>query len=140
MQRELAQEKQARQQAELRRRIEDDVRAIARMDPDVQKLEDVIGQPEYPKILEYVRHGNSLTDAYRLAHFEKLSGRQAEAAALRERNAAAGKEHLRATGNRGGSGVEVTPDELAEYRKFDPSATMDEVRAFKARDAKRKRG
>ena len=134
----MEKDRQTREQAEIRSRIESDVRTIAGMDPDVKSLEDIMGQAEYPQILEHVKRGESLVDAYRLVHFDKLSGRKADRAQQAARNAAAGKAHLRATNSRGTGGVEVTPEEIAQYRTFLPNATAEEIRAFKAKDAKRK--
>jgi len=134
----MEQERQTREQTEIRSRIEADVKAIAALDPDVTSLEDIMGQEEYPQIIEHVKRGESLTDAYRLVHFDKLAGRRENRAQQSARNAAAGKAHLRASGSRGTGGVEVTPEEIAEYRTFMPGVTAEEIRAFKASEARRK--
>lgn len=129
----LEQERQAEQETQIRERIEADVKTISAMDPEVTSLQDIMEQAEYPGILDHVKQGMSLADAYKLVHFDRLTGRQADRASRAARNSAAGKSHLRATGSRGGGGTEVSREELAEFRKFMPDATVEEIRAFKAR-------
>lgn len=138
MRREMEQRRAAENQAAVQQRIRADVEAISKLDPDVKGIDDILNAPEYPQIIERVKRGDSLQDAYRLVYWDKLSTRQAQAAGQAARNRAAGKNHLQPTRSKGAGSVEVTQDVIEEYQRIMPDATPEEIRKYEAKYRKRK--
>lgn len=133
LQRQMEARQQAEQQQAARKRIEADVAEIGRLDPDIKSIEDIRGLPEFPQLMERVRRGDTLPEAYRLVYFEKLTGRQARAAEQAVRNRDAGKRHLQPVATRGNGAVEVDRETIEEYRKLMPDATDKEIRDYHAK-------
>lgn len=65
--------RQAReQQAKLK--VEEQLKEISALDPSIQELKDLAKMETYPKFYELVKRGNTLTDAFKLANYEALTG------------------------------------------------------------------
>ena len=124
------------QRDQIRADLQEQVRQIGTMDPTVKSLEDVTKAECYPQVYEMVKKGYALGDAWKIANFDRLSKGTAEAARQAERNAAAGKKHLQTTAQRGGGAVTVPKEIAAEYRRFDPKITDEEIRRDYARRIK----
>ncbi len=110
---------------------------IREMDPAIASLEDLQKMPNYQQFYDLVKRGNTLTDAYRLANFEKLTAQQSQQAKQAALNQVNSKSHLDRTVTRGAGAVQVPADVVAEYRAFNPDATMDEIRAHWAKYQKK---
>ena len=74
-----------------------------------------------------VKRGYSISDAYRLANYDALTQRAAEASRQAAISKAKSKEHLTATTQRGAGAVSVPDDVKAEYLAFNPDATEAEI-------------
>ena len=134
----LPEVKQARQQlaqaqqADFKRRIEQELRDIGTLNPAIKSLEDLVQEQEYPSVKEYVDRGLNLFDAYKLAHFDDLSTRKGRQQAINR----AGKAHMSATQARGEGGVSVPSDELAMFHALMPRATDDQIAKYYNKYAK----
>lgn len=119
-------ERQAReQQAKLK--VEEQLKEITALDPTIQDLKDLAKMETYPKFYELVKRGNTLTDAFKLANYDALTGRAAAASRQAAINSAQGKQHLSPTTQRGAGAVSVPADIKAEYLAFNPDATDAEI-------------
>ena len=113
--------------------IEKQISEIGEMDSSIKTLDDLRKMPNYKEFYELVKRGNTLTDAFKLANFDRLasaSSAQAKQAALNQVNS---KSHLDRTTTRGAGAVTVPADVIAEYREFNPDATEAEIRAHWAK-------
>lgn len=118
--------RQAReQQAKLK--VEEQLKEISALDPSIQELKDLAKMETYPKFYELVKRGNTLTDAFKLANYDALTGRAAAASRQAAINSAQGKQHLSPTTQRGAGAVSVPADIKAEYLAFNPDATDAEI-------------
>lgn len=119
-------ERQAReQQAKLK--VEEQLKEITALDPTIQDLKDLAKMETYPKFYELVKRGNTLTDAFKLANYDALTGRAAAASRQAAINSTQGKQHLSPTTQRGAGAVSVPADIKAEYLAFNPDATDAEI-------------
>ena len=83
----------------------------------------------YQEFYALVKRGNSLSDAFKLVNYDKITRRIAAGAAQADRNAAASKAHLTRTAPRGRGSATVPPEIRAEYKAFMPDATDAEITA-----------
>ena len=134
---EVRQEREARVKAEAAARqvrerearamIEEQVKEIAAIDPSIKEFGDLAKMANYGRFHELVKKGNTLLDAYRLANFDALTQRAAQASRKAAIQSAASKEHLAPNPPRGTGAVSVPEDIKAEYRAFNPDATEEEI-------------
>lgn len=130
--------RQAReQQAKLK--VEEQLKEISALDPTIKELKDLAKMETYPKFYELVKRGNSLTDAFKLANYDALTGRAAAASRQAAINSAQGKQHLSPTTQRGAGAVSVPADVKAEYLAFNPDATDAEIQQHYNRYMKKHR-
>lgn len=121
---------QETRQAQAQARIDEEIAEIGKMNPEIKALADLTKRPEYGEIYSKVQRGYTLLDAYKLANLDALTSRAREAGKQQARNAADGKTHMGKTKSRGAGDVELTQEELAQFRIFNPAATEDEVRGW----------
>ncbi len=118
--------RQAREQA-AKANLEQQMKEISKMDPAIKGLGDLAKMSNYQQFVDLVKRGNTFTDAYKLANFDALTQRAAQASRQTAMQAAASKEHLTATTQRGQGAVTVPDEVKAEYRAFNPDATDEEI-------------
>lgn len=135
------QEQRAAREQQARTNIENQVKAISKMDPAIKDLESLVKSEGYDKVYDLVKKGYALDDAYKLVHFDRLSQRNVAAAKQQVINSAAGKGHLTPTPARGSGNdyVRVPEDIKAQYKLFMPNATDAEIRAHYAKSIKGKK-
>lgn len=113
---------------------QEELAEIARMDPDMKSLKDILTSEAGPKFREYVHRGLNFVEAYKLAAENRLNNlrnvRTQEAATVK----AASKDHLNSTQSRGQGAEPIPADEMAMYRVFFPGATDAEIREYAAED------
>lgn len=114
-------------EAAARVKVDEQLREISAIDPDVKSLADLAKMLTFPRFYELVRRGNTLTDAFRLANFDALAQRAAAGARQAAVNSARSREHLAETKTRGGSAVSVPADVREQYMLFNPDATEEEI-------------
>lgn len=127
-----AQTEQARQQeAADRERIDGEIAEIGKMDPSIHSVGDLLKMPKAAQFRELVGKGYSFLDAYRLANFDEITAKKAEAAKLEAMNNQRGKDHLNAMGNPRGDGSTPIPSEqMRMFRAINPNATEAQIREF----------
>ena len=118
--------RQAREQ-EAKARVDEQLRQIQAIDPTVKELGDLAKLDTYPKRYDMVKRGYSILDAYRLANYDTLTQRAAEASRKAAINSVQSKQHLKATESRGGGAIPVPDSVLEEYRVLNPGATKEEI-------------
>lgn len=125
-----------RQDAEAERarvKMDEQLREIAKLNPEIRELKDLAAMETYPQLYELVQKGNTILDANKLANYDALTRSAAESAKQAARNAAQSKQHLTQTTSRGAGAVQVPEDVKAQYRVFNPDATDAEIQAHYAR-------
>ena len=118
--------RQAREQ-EAKARVDEQLRQIQAIDPTVKELGDLAKLDTYPKLYDMVKRGYSILDAYRLANYDTLTQRAAEASRKAAIISVQSKQHLKATESRGGGAIPVPDSVLEEYRVLNPGATKEEI-------------
>ena len=107
--------------------LEEQLQQIAKLDPSVKGVEDLMKRPEYREIYANVQKGLSIVDAFKLVNFDKLTSSAGNAARQAALNAANSKEHLAPTSQRGAGAIPVPADVKAQYRLLNPDATDAEI-------------
>ena len=121
---------QEQRQAEGKRLLETQVQEICKLDPDIKNFADLMNSENFAQINTMVQNGYSLTDAYKIANFGKITQRKQAAATQRAINQVSGKSHLKQTGAAGAGDTVVVPAEvLSMYQEMMPEASMAEIRA-----------
>lgn len=127
------QDEQQRQQAQeaAQVRVDQEIAEIHKLDPSINTVKDLLTMPKAKEFYALVKKGNSFLDAFRLANFETLTAKRADAARQQAMNNARSKDHLTATGSQRGAGAaQVPPDEMAMFRLLNPGATDAEIQAY----------
>lgn len=127
------QDEQQRQQAQAaaQARVDQEIAEIHKLDPSINTVKDLLNMPKAKEFYALVKKGNSFLDAFRLANFETLTAKQADAARQQAMNNARSKDHLTATGSQRGAGAAPVPaDEMAMFRLLNPGATDREIQAY----------
>lgn len=123
-------ERQSMERERQQRELETQLTEVAKLDPSVKTLEDLQKQDNYADIYNLVvRKGLSISEAYKLANFDKLSSQRASSAAKQAERNAKGKEHLQPTSQRGEGAMSVPQDVMDMYKMFMPDATSAEITA-----------
>lgn len=112
-------------------RLNAEIKKISAMDPSVKSIADLTGGDDFNQLLELVKRGYDLSDAWKLANFDKLQGKAQAASRQAAINSGAGRAGFKPTQPKGegGDNVPVPPDVLEMYRGINPGATDAEIRA-----------
>ena len=114
--------KQQREQ-EARAQVEREMANITAMNPNIKTAEDLSRDDQYKKILDYVKMGHPLDEAYRFAHIDDLAQRSGRQQAINR----AGKAHMTSTQARG-EGAAAVPAEVNDwYRKLNPKSSDEDI-------------
>lgn len=114
-------------QEQVSRHVEGNLIELQRAHPEIKNFEDIEVLPAYPQIIEKVKRGYSLLDAYELVNKDSILAQRAAAAKQKALNDTAGKGHLTATGGSGGKGTVVPSDIAKQYRRLDPNITDKQI-------------
>lgn len=117
---------EAREQ-QARSKVEAQLKEIQGMDPSIKTLQDLSKMETYPKLYDMVKRGYSIVDAYKLANYDALTNRAAEASRKAAVTAVQSKQHLTTTKSRGDGAVSVPDSVLEEYRVLNPGASREEI-------------
>lgn len=117
---------EAREQ-QARSKVEAQLKEIQGMDPSIKTLQDLSKMETYPKLYDMVKRGYSIVDAYKLANYDALTNRAAEASRKAAVTAVQSKQHLTTTKSRGDGAVSVPESVLEEYRVLNPGASREEI-------------
>lgn len=105
---------------------------------DVQTIDDIVAMPTGKRFSELVAKGVGIEDSYRLANWDALAQRSAQAAYSRGAEAALGTGHLKGQSGSQAAPYTATAEERRIYREFNPDATDAEIDAAYAREKKEK--
>lgn len=100
---------------------------IRRLDPSIKSIDDIIRMETGPEFAEYVRKGVSPVKAFKAANVDQIVDKARKAGAQAQRNAAAGKAHMKPAAAGGKTGVEITEAMRARYRAFIPDITDEQI-------------
>lgn len=117
----------AAQEEKARVKIEQQIKEIAKMNPDIKAISDLSKMETYNELYEYVKKGNSLVDAYKLANWDALTQENSARARQAALNSVNGKSHLSPAAERGTGREPVPASVMSEYRAFMPEATDAEI-------------
>lgn len=108
--------------------LEKQLGELRELDPEIKSIDDLAKMENYDAFYGYVKKGNSLADAYRLANFSKLLEKNQAAEKQRNLNAAAGKQHMSPIANTTPSGLDSVPAEtMSYYRMLMPDASDEDI-------------
>lgn len=126
----LQAEQQQTRQARARLIAEQQIREIAGIDGSVQSMEDLLAMENYEDFYALVKKGMSLTEAYKLCHYERLMQRQADRAARQTMVSLASRQHMTALAGGAGTGdySSVPAEVAAQFRLAKPGITDGEIR------------
>lgn len=130
----IRQQEEASKEAEAsaaKARVDAELLEIQKLDPEIRSVEDLLHMPAAKEFYALVQKGNSFLDAFRLANYERLTAKVAEAAKQQAQNLSRSKDHLTATtGQRGGGAISVPPDELRLFREINPGASEADIQTY----------
>lgn len=121
-------------QDEMDRQIDNDIRAINKLNPAIKSVNDLSKDESFVTVYERWQKSNfteSLYDIYRLVNFDKLTTQKADAAKQAAINQARGKNHMETTAagvNQSTELVEIPQAELSVWREAFPDASMAELK------------
>lgn len=128
-------ERAAAEQERMQRAIDEQIKKIHALEPEISGVEDLLKLPESEEFYARVKSGMSFYDAYLISTRERREKSLAEAARTQALQNARSKDHLTPSGaGRGAGGRTVTSEEIADFRVFNPDATEEEIRAWIAKN------
>lgn len=124
------QAKEQAQQAQFQAEVDKQLAEIAKMDPSIQTVADLLNMPNAKEFRQLVNQGKTFLEAYKLLNFDSIVSAKAEAAKQQAMANNRGKDHLQGTGNSRGSGAATVPKaDMEMYRLLNPNATEAEIQA-----------
>lgn len=96
--------------------LDEQIKAISAIDPDIKGLDDIFKLPNYQTIRGYVAKDIPLSEAYKLANMDKLIDKKTTAATQSAYNKTQSKEHLTSSAVRGQGEIPVPKKAMAQFR------------------------
>lgn len=103
---------------------------IQEFNPGVQSLKEIFDGDKGKEMSRLVQEsgGNiSISDAYKVTHFDELMSARGDAVRQQSINSLNGKNHLNRSTQVGKGGIDVPSEYTNEYRWYFPDATDDEI-------------
>lgn len=121
---------QAKKQEEVRQ-FEADMQAIHAIDSSINTINDLLATQDSQLVLEKVRQGYSLPDAYKIVNFDRLSSQSAQASKQAAINALRSKSHMAPTDGVSDTStdIDIPQNELAGWKAMFPHASDKELKA-----------
>lgn len=119
------------QHAQAQSTMENDLKAIQKLNPDIKSADDLVKDPSFGAVLGYFNNGLPMPEAYKLANFDKLLANNNASAKQKAINNMKGTQHLNPTDGLSsgeGGGVDIPADELNAWKKAFPEASMKELK------------
>lgn len=119
------------QHAQAQSTMENDLKAIQKLNPDIKSADDLVNDPSWNAVLGYFNNGLPMPEAYKLANFDKLLANNNASAKQKAINNMKGTQHLNPTDGLSsgeGGGVDIPADELNAWKKAFPEASMKELK------------
>lgn len=122
------------QQRDAERQLNDQVTEINKLDSSIKNVTDLLNHPSYDKILERVKNGASLVDAFKLENFDTLTGRASDAAVQSALNNINNKSHVKTTSGSATSDVVVPTEIYNTYKRNLPNWTDEQIKKHYAKE------
>lgn len=119
------------QHAQAQSTMENDLKAIQKLNPDIKSADDLVKDPSFGAVLGYFNNGLPMPEAYKLANFDKLLANNNASVKQKTINNMKGTQHLNPTDGLSsgeGGGVDIPADELNAWKKAFPEASMKELK------------
>lgn len=109
--------------------LENDLRELSKIDPSIRNVHDLEALPEFGGIVDLVKRGYSLGDAYKVMRYDQVQSASEKSGRQAAINAARSKNHLAAHGGNAAPGkMKAIPSEMVGFLKEQfPGKTMDEL-------------
>lgn len=106
-----------------------DVAEIGKLDPTIKSIDDVLKLPNMNAMIDKVRRGYSLVDAYRLLNYDSSMKASQNAGKQAARNEVRGKTHLAAHGggSNGNGGKTIPASMLPSLKEQFPGKSIEEL-------------
>ena len=106
-----------------------DVAEIGKLDPSIKSIDDVLNLPNVNAMIDKVRRGYSLVDAYRLLNYDSSMKASQNAGKQAARNEVRGKTHLAAHGggSNGNGGKTIPASMLPSLKEQFPGKSIEEL-------------
>lgn len=112
--------------------IEEDVKAITSLNPNLKSLDDIQNLPDFGQMVAMCQtNGIRLKDAYKLTHFDELMAGKTASAKQAALNTMNGTSHLNQTdslANADNGEVEIPANEVAQWKRAFPHLSAAELR------------
>lgn len=121
---------QEAQERERQRQIDEHVKEVIKLDPDVKSLADITAQDTFPQVMQLVNTGLDLVTAYKAVNFERLRSKTTAAATQAAINQAKGKSHLNPANDvtTPDNSVDIPANELKSWQIAYPDISMAELK------------
>ena len=126
-------EKEARRadNAEYEANISKEIEKISKENPEIKSFDDIYALPEYEEIYRLsVQKGLSLSEAYRLATYDRHVERARAESRAQAKNEVGSKAHIKTSGGSKGTGKEVPASVLARMKELTPGLSDEEYKNF----------
>lgn len=112
--------------------VDKDITEVLKLDPSVKSKDDLFKDPMLPLMVEKVRAGMSLVDAYKIVNFDRLSSSKTAAARQDVINQVKGQSHLsNAPGvNVSDSSEDIPASMVQTFKDMFPDKSMKELKAL----------
>lgn len=121
-------------QQEAQHYVDAEIAKVKEIDPSINSFEDILALENFADIEELLNKNYTISDAYKIANFNKLMDNNTKRSAQEVRNSIGSKGHLSPTKDGGAGDTVIVPEDVKEqYKIFNPGITDDEI----ARDYKR---
>ena len=121
------------QRQEADRQLASDLAEIAKIDPNIKSLADLSATENFQAILQMVNQNHlSVLDAYKIANFDSITSRRADAAKQAAINSAKSKDHLETTNTvaaKDKQNIPIPADQISRWRDSYPGLTDAELTA-----------
>lgn len=126
-----AEDKRQKQNEAAKAKIDEELAAIHKVDPNINGIEDLANAPYSEQFKKYVERGFTFYEAFTLCNSDAIQTAAAEAARNSAMLNSRGKDHLTGGNNaRGAGAVSVPAADMAMFKLFNPKATPEEIQAY----------
>jgi len=128
--------------ARAQQEVDRDIIEVLKLDPSLNTKDDIMKDPSFPQVIDKVRAGMSLVDAYKIVNFDRLSSSKTAAARQAVVNQVKGQAHLsNAPGLNAGDSMEDIPASMLEtFQERFPEKSAKELKALYNQTLKAKKG
>lgn len=122
---------QMEQDRQIQSALENDMKIISSLNPNLKSVNDVMNLPSSDKMIALVQSGLSLADAYKVANFDDLMAGKSASAKQAALNTMNGTSHLTQTdglANADNGEVEIPQNELDQWKKAFPHLSLADLR------------